>query len=53
MNANEELGSLRNEGNKTAKNEINEVLGEEDEGLHNKSLHINREELKDKSKKPS
>ena len=47
---NKEMGSPRNEGYKTAKNEINEVLGE-DEEQHNKSLHINKEELKDNSKK--
>ena len=48
MKANKEFGSLRKEGNKewgslnqTAKNEINEILEEEDE-QHNKSLHINR-----------
>ena len=46
MKANKELGSSRNEGNKTAKNEINEVFGEEDEGQYNKGLHINMEELK-------
>ena len=46
------MGIPRNEGNKTAKNEINEVLVE-DEGHHNKSLHINREELKNNSTKPS
>ena len=49
---NKKLRTPRNEGNKTAKNEINEVLGEEDdEGQQNKSLHINREELKDNIKK--
>ena len=36
MKTNKEFGSPRNEGNKTAKNEINEVLVEEDEGWHNK-----------------
>ena len=29
MKANKQLGNPRNKGNKTAKNEINEVLGEE------------------------
>ena len=38
MKGNKELGSPRNEGNKTAKNEINEVFDEEDEEQHNKSL---------------
>ena len=51
MKANKEVGNPRNEGNKTVKNEINEALREEDEGQHNKSLYINREELKDNSKK--
>ena len=32
MKVNKEFGSPRNEGNKTAKNEINGVLKEEDEG---------------------
>ena len=50
---NKELGSSRNERNKIAQNEINEVLGEEDEGQHNKSVHINKEELKDNNKKAS
>ena len=45
-----EFWSPRNEENKTMRNE---VFGEEDEGQHNKSLHINREELKDNSKKTS
>ena len=53
MKANKEFRSPNNERNKTIKNEINEVLGEEDEGQCNKSLHINKEELKDNSKKPS
>ena len=48
---NKEFGSPRNEGNKTAKSEINEVLEEKGEGQKNKSLHINGEELKDNSKK--
>ena len=48
---NKELGKPRDESNKIDKNEINEVLGEEEEGQLNKSLHINREELKDNSKK--
>ena len=39
--------------NKIAKNKINEVLEEEAEGQHNKSLHINQEEFKNNSKKPS
>ena len=54
MKANKEFGSPKNEGNKTTKIEINEVLGEE-EGHYNKSLHINSEKLKDhrKKKKPS
>ena len=47
MNANKEFESPRNEGNKTAKNEMNEVLGEKDEGQHNKRLHINGEKLKE------
>ena len=51
MKANEEFRSSRNEENKIAKNEINEILREEDEGQHNKSLHINRVELKDNDKK--
>ena len=50
---NKELESPRKEGNKTTKNGIHEVLEEEDEGQWNKSLHINREELKGNSKKPS
>ena len=49
---NKELRSPKNEGNKTAKNEMNEVLGE-DKGQHNKSFHINSEELKDNSKNPN
>ena len=53
MKANKELGNPRNEGNKTAKDDMNELLWEEDEGQHNKSFHINREELKDNSEKPS
>ena len=53
MKVNKEFGSSKNKGNKTAKNEINEILGEEDEGQHKKSLHINKEELKDNSKKTS
>ena len=44
------LGSPKNEGNKTAKNEMNEVL-KKDEGQHYKSFHINSEELKDNRKK--
>ena len=50
MKANKEFGFSRDEGNRTTKNEINEVLVEEDEGHYNKSLHVNREELKDNSK---
>ena len=37
MKANKELGSPRNEENKTTKNEKNEVLGEE--GQHNRSSY--------------
>ena len=47
------MRSPKYESKETTKNAINEVLYEEDEGQHNKSLHINREELKDNSKKPS
>ena len=51
MKVNKEFGSSRNEGYKTTKNEINEGLGkEDDERQQNKSLLINREELKDNSK---
>ena len=40
MKVNKEFGSPSNEGNNTTKNEINEVLGEEeDEGQHNKSSY--------------
>ena len=35
MKVNKKLGHSRNEGNKTVKKEINEVLGEEDEGQDN------------------
>ena len=45
---NKGLGSPRYDGNKTAK-----ILREEDEGDHNKSLHINMGELKDNSKELS
>ena len=51
MKTNKEFGSPRNEGNETTKNEINEVLREENEGQHNKILHIKREELIDNNKK--
>ena len=50
VKTNKKFGSSRNEENKTAKNEINKVLREENEGQHNKSLHINRKELKDSKK---
>ena len=53
VKANKEFGSPKNEGNRTTKNEMNEVFGEEDEGLHNKSFYINRKDLKDNSKKTS
>ena len=49
MKANKKFG--RNEGNKTAKNKINEILREENKGQHNKNLHINMADLKDNSTK--
>ena len=49
---NKELGNPKNEGNKTAKNKINDVSGEMKD-IINKCLHINREDMKDNSKKSS
>ena len=53
VKAKKEFGSPRIKGNKNVKTEIDKILKEEDEGQHNQSFHINREELKDNSKKPS